>query len=412
MKKFLSVLLAALLLLSLAACGKKSGGEAEVITMPATPMPENTPVPTPEPTPPPPVTEAAGVSGEGISWSFTDDTLTISGSGVMEDHEPFGAPWDTEGASIRVKKLVVGEGVRYIGANAFSACVNLEAVTLPSTLERIGANAFTDCISLGTIELPESLFAIDDYAFMGSGLTSVTLPKGLAVLGTNVFSLCVLMKSATVSDRLAVMGESCFGGCDQLGSITCPAGEVEAILRRWGYGDYLNVVASGNTPAVWSGKSGALQWRIEGGTLTLSGAGEMPNYTAAGAHAAPWSVLSPLVTGIHVESGVRLIGDYAFWSCGRAAKLTLPEGLESIGECAFGGCDALTSVTLPASLKTIGDGAFSGCASLSAVSFPEGLETIGVDAFRFCPALASVTLPASVKTAENGVFDETTIVNR
>ena len=63
--------------------------------------------------------------------------------------------------------------------------------------------------------------------------------------------------------------------------------------------------------AEYSGSCGAnLKWEISGGTLTISGTGEM-NDVALGADA-PWEPFADSFTKIVVESGVTTIGDYTF----------------------------------------------------------------------------------------------------
>ena len=67
-------------------------------------------------------------------------------------------------------------------------------------------------------------------------------------------------------------------------------------------------------------------------------------------------------------SDLKVIEDYAFYGCAKAAFgadycLDLPEGLESIGRSAFYQT-SLMGLTIPSSCKTIGDYAFYGSAAL------------------------------------------------
>ena len=66
---------------------------------------------------------------------------------------------------------------------------------------------------------------------------------------------------------------------------------------------------------VWgqSGTTGPLTWRIEDGTLTISGEGAMPNYDWHNyTTTAPWATHRRLFSAVIIEDGVTTIGDRAF----------------------------------------------------------------------------------------------------
>ena len=198
-----------------------------------------------------------------------------------------------------------------------------------------------------------------------------------------------------------------------------------------------------------SGSCGeALQWTLEDGTLTISGTGEMADYSH---EQTPWATYA--VTRIVVEEGVtsisenafmvnfkleqvtlpsslRSIGKMAFWQCVSLQEAKLSEGLQSIGAQAFKACKTLQTITLPQSLESIGDeafsacgalpqvvfgakikevptAAFSDCTSLSSVTFDDTLTAIGDNAFFRCSALQQITLPQSLKTIGRNAFAET-----
>src|SRR5699024_1887318 len=56
--------------------------------------------------------------------------------------------------------LIVPEGIRAIGAEAFADCSSLRSIELPGSLTAIGDMAFSWCDSLSGIELPEGLTTI------------------------------------------------------------------------------------------------------------------------------------------------------------------------------------------------------------------------------------------------------------
>lgn len=100
-----------------------------------------------------------GTCGEGISWTLSDGTLTVSGSGEMED----GAPWaDYEN---QIERLVLTGGITKIGAEAFYDYDRLEEIDFGDSLVEIGERAFYGCDDLTLIHLPATFRTFGAEAF-------------------------------------------------------------------------------------------------------------------------------------------------------------------------------------------------------------------------------------------------------
>ena len=56
----------------------------------------------------------------------------------------------------KITSVIIPDGVKKIGENAFNACENLVHVELPRTIEEIGKSAFSGCESLAQINIPEN----------------------------------------------------------------------------------------------------------------------------------------------------------------------------------------------------------------------------------------------------------------
>ena len=151
-----------------------------------------------------------------------------------------------------------------------------------------------------------------------------------------------------------------------------------------------------------SGTTGELSWSLSGGTLSITGKGDMPDYSDGAM--APWFGSGTAITRISVGEGVSSIGELAFYGCGRVTAVTLPSSVTTIGARAFKDCTALTGVRLPEGLTSIGEAAFESCEKLTSVRLPEGLTAIGSYAFYRCSALSSITIPASVRSMGMVVF--------
>jgi hypothetical protein len=254
-------------------------------------------------------------------------------------------------------------GVKNIGDNAFTACQSLVSVTLPQGLLNIGNYSFYACRSLTSIVLPSSLTEIGDYAFNYCGLTSVALPSGLinfsisSFQGNNLSSLTVdnannnftseenvlFNKTMTkiifylpnktennyiVPSTITEIGDSAFGECNNLTSVTIPSG-----VTKIGNGAFLSCKN---------------------------------------------------LSDINIPDGVESIGERAFSNCSSLSSIDIPTGVQIINDFTFSECRKLKSIVLPNDLTTIGISAFENC-GLDSIKLPESLLSIQTNAFRQSP---------------------------
>ena len=85
------------------------------------------------------------------------------------------------------KKITIPEGVKHIGAGAFSGNGNLETVVIPGYVEDIGEEAFCDCANLKELVLTEGVRKIEDRAFKNSDLKVVNIPDSVDSIGLSAF---------------------------------------------------------------------------------------------------------------------------------------------------------------------------------------------------------------------------------
>lgn len=152
-----------------------------------------------------------------------------------------------------------------------------------------------------------------------------------------------------------------------------------------------NVIAAGTCG--YNGDN--LIWVLSGdGALTISGEGEMMNYSDSSV--APWYPHRTKILSAVVEDGVTSIGDYALYACLKLTSVSLPDGIESIGRSAFRDCAKLAEMDIPKGVTNIDSYAFQGCSTLSGMEIPEGVTNIGDGAFYNCSNLASITIPEGI----------------
>ncbi len=128
---------------------------------------------------------------------------------------------------------------------------------------------------------------------------------------------------------------------------------------------------------------------LSGGTLTISGTGNMRSYATG---RTPWYGSRDSITSVVIGEGVTSIGGNAFESCGKLTSVTIPDSVTSIGNHAFYYCRELESVTIGNHVISIGDSAFYLCSALTSVTIPDSVISIGEDAFAGCTGLTSVTI--------------------
>ena len=132
---------------------------------------------------------------------------------------------------------------------------------------------------------------------------------------------------------------------------------------------------------VESGKCGEnLKWALDDkGKLTISGTGEMYNYSFYSA--APWADLYEKVKAVNISSGVTSIGTMAFYDNADLTSVKIADSVTCIGNNAFSGCSELKSVIIPDSVTDLGSLAFGYCEKLSKITMSDNIKNIGQNAF-------------------------------
>ncbi len=372
--------------------------------------------------------DTSGTCGPAACWSFDSGTgtLTISGSGAMEDYEArTGAPWRNLSDSIRT--VVIGDRITQIGQNAFSwtAC---SMIQFGKTVRSIGAEAFRGCENLsGDLTLPDSVQTIGDSAFANcTGLTgTLMLGSSLQTIGAESFAFCPFSGDLVIPDSVTEIGIRAFRVRADLQPETQGTLTLGKNLRTIGAFAFCESRYTGSLTipdsVVEIGEGAFCECENLTGTLTLG-----KSLRTIGKEA---FYADPFTGGLMLPDGLTSIGPSAFSNCeDLSGILTIPDSAETIGEYAFSGCDGFGgTLTLPDSVKTVGKYAFYLCEGftglkLSAgltkieehafshmyglkteVVIPEGVTEIGKSAFS-CSHMPSVRLPSTLKTIREEAF--------
>ena len=290
----------------------------------------------------------------------------------------------------RVTKLVLPEGLKAVGADAFAGCSGLTEVTIPDGVTAIGNSAFSGCSGLTEVTISNGVTAIGDSAFSDcSGLTEVTIPDSVTIIGNRAFSGCSGLTEVEISHGVEVIHVGVFEGCSGLTKITVDSENV----------NYMSM-------------NGLLLTK-DGKTLKEGVNGE-----------------------VVIPSGVTVIDSRAFADRDGLTKVTIPAGVGIIGLEAFYGCDGLVDVAIPGSVTVIGERAFATCSRLMNISvetgnkvyssrngmlltkdgtfliqgvngeveFPPCVRMIGTQAFEGCSGLTRLVIPESVTNIASRAF--------
>lgn len=166
---------------------------------------------------------AFGSCGDDLTWDIgADRTLTISGIGAMLDYEyttddngdrHTTAPWYAYSPT----KLVIEDGVTYIGHYAFLGCGLTGSVTIPETVTGLGWESFGLCGGLTDVTIPASLTKIRYGTFNGcTGLTSAVIPEGVPMIDGIAFAGCTGLTSIVIPESVTKIEWGAFRDCSNL----------------------------------------------------------------------------------------------------------------------------------------------------------------------------------------------------
>lgn len=401
--------------------------------------------------------QTSGDCGDNATWSYESTTLTISGTGAMDDYAYGEAPWNAYAGEMT--SLVIESGITSVGNNAFAGCEKLNTVQYPATgFTNIGDYAFTGCkvkyvslphtlITLGegafsgcqtkSASIPGSVKKIGDYAFNGcklqgvsiyegveeigegafddafdnesDGAFDVSIPNSVTKIGGGAFMSNTKLETVTFGEGLKEIGAAAFQGCTGLKEIGLFCNSRPAL------GDAVFTEYDGTTPLGieafyypygvnydgWGGYASSLFHDAFYGTWT--------NSTDASEGSGNWSFdvrerkLTIAGTGkvnvapwnyTPVINPIVYVDEEHPGFWGGIKTCAIGSGITELDGMICGMQINCASVTLPNTLKRISGSALEECAFTS-IDLPEGLEEIDMYAF-FGSKLTALTIPSTV----------------
>lgn len=313
------------------------------------------------------------------SYSGTAENITvpfeINGNSITEIGNSAFSPLNdrvstkTKEARRKISSVIISEGIRSIGHEAFAGCVSLNNIVLPNSLKYIGARSFKCCTSLESINIPLGVEMCNEafrectklkrFVFPDQvGITSYDYPRGTNCTPSGCFIGCSALEYVALPPKLKMIQGSTFSGCVSLRSIHIPE----------------SVIAIG---------AGAFSDCISLEEITI------PDKVAELSYDLFTNCNN--LTNVIISKSAKKICDRAFYGCAKLKYILLPDGLSEINSHAFEG-SGLEEVTIPPSVTHFYSDAFFRCQSLRKIVVC-GENTVIRDEFRWHPANRTQRLP-------------------
>lgn len=383
-----------------------------------------------------PVAFAASYSGscsENIVWSLntSDGTLTISGTGAMNDYSLSSVPgWDRY--QNYVKSVVFADDITSVGAYTFYNGGNgykykkLTSVDLGS-VETIGEYAFRGCAFINSITNASSVKAIEDYAFLSCSAIADFPFSSIITIGNGAFNNCAGLSDFTFPTTIKTIGSAAFENCDSLTSITIPTSLTSVGDRAFaGCDGVTNVYFNSNSLSTVGNGVFSDTGVQSGATLTIgNNIGSIPvgmfsyfgrlTTVLGGANVSTINDDAFAHTGLtsfNVAAETSTISASAFADTQSLTAFTVDSDSQDYSANSAGillnrygtqlvrypGGKTATNYTIPSSIKTIAEGALRESKYLKALVVPSSITTIPANCCKNCPALQTLSLASTVKT--------------
>lgn len=324
--------------------------------------------------------------------------------------------------------------VSSFGNRVFYNCIDIESVVIPDTVTALGTEMFYNCTSLQRVVIPDSVTTIGEKAFYNcASLSDVTLPGSVTTISTSAFYKCTALTEFTVPASVKTVGSYAFSLCENISKVT-----VED-LSAWFSIDFGDETA---TPLYYGadfylGDTKIVELTIPEDVTTLKKYAMCGNTsvtkviipaTLRALHYCSFYQAKALlefdvsvdnttffdIDGILYGKAAYTIGSasfdykYGLINCpnGKSGEVIIPDNLDiaGIGPYAFYDCDGITSVVFPNSMTRVEYYAFNNCSNLKTVDFGDNLKVISYDSFENCTALEAAVFPDTLTALDIDAF--------
>ena len=319
------------------------------------------------------------------SYKGTDENLVVPAS---VDGAP--TPIIHDRALNGAKKAVTlsfEEGVTQIRSMNI-ASMDITKLTLPSTLEVIASN---------------NIYQTDK-------LTEVTVPAAVSYVGTLSFSYCDVLTKVTFTGLCPVFGPRPFVSTAKDLVVYVPDDQLDAYKAALPEG--LNVQPSGKKAVDARVRVAESDFEFDAATGTIKKYTGTASYIEIPATIGGVQVKTigqkafyqhPFMTVVIIPEGVETLEMYSIFAGKGLYCVEFPSTLKTIGKNALWASE-LDSLTLPEGLETIGESAFASAINkIDELVIPDSVTSIGKEAFYSCMPV-KVVIGANVQSLPEASF--------
>ena len=349
--------------------------------------------------------------GTLIAYQGTATEVTVP-DGVREIGGGAFASWYNEDMT-NLTRVTLPTSLKYIGDCAFAECENLATITIPASVKTIGEEAFYYCTALTAIDIPASVRTIDSYAFEDcKKLATVTGCAGVKQFGAYTFYNTAFWNN--VQDGIVQLGTTVLGYNGTLpATLTIPEGVTKIAPSAFAYnGEVKTLTLPSSLEEIGSGAFRYSNVKaVNGGDNVTT----VPAYTFSG---------TPYESTCYDDRGdtsksfelVRLGKVVCGYRGACPATIAISDDVTGIWPELFSAMydnttSNITAVTVGSGVKTIGEEAFYGAENLKSATISGPLEEFGWGVFGDCTSLTDATLTGSFLQLEDTFFNCTSLVN-
>ncbi len=354
--------------------------------------------------------------------------------------------------------VTLPEGLKYIGANAFSSCYKLKNVVFPSTLEYIGDYAFNNAgmlqkvllentnveyigyyafntagdsnHKLATITLPETLKHISGSAFAYSIITDVKIPMNVEYVDSSAFSYCGSLKNIEIASKNTKFTGNVFYKSEAIEKVY-----YDRDIADWATLSFDSTFANPMYTETYNKTTAAKLYVLDdNGTITYN----EKNYKELDElviddieEIGSYAFYNLTATSVTISKSVKKIDAHAFYNCSKLQKVFYDGSisdwlditfvdeysnpmyyafnfyvLDTNGTINHNGksYSLLTNATITGEITKVSNYAFLGFSSLVSITLPDTITEIGTYAFYNCSGITNITLPANLTSIGNYAF--------
>ncbi len=273
-----------------------------------------------------------------------------------------------------IESIVLPEGLKTIGSQAFCYSTALTEVSIPGTVEEIGSRAFSGIPTLKRITVNES----NPYFTTENGILYSKDKKTLVCCPGGIETTDI-----TVPENVSFIMESAFEKCDNIVNIIIP--ERQELGIDSGAFRFCKMLETVSIPSCVEYLDNGI-FDVDFSMKSINVSENNQNYCS--------------IDGVLYDKNATTL---IYCPCAKES-VTIPDTVTTIVFCSFAD-SAITSIDIPDSVTSIGDMAFLLCRSLTEVKLSKNITSLTYNTFAGCHSLKTIEIPEGVETIGDGVFD-------